>query len=86
VGLGALAACLVIAPTAVAGTPPAAQVGTVERTALGRAVPAGFLGLSIEYWALEAYAGQDLQAVNPVLLQLIRNLNPGQAPTSGSEA
>jgi hypothetical protein len=46
----------------------------------GRAIPAGFLGLSFEYPAVRAYAGSDPDAVNPVLLQLIRNLSPGQAP------
>jgi len=45
-----------------------------------RAIPAGFLGLSVEYPALAAYAGTDPRAVNPVLVQLLRNLSPGQAP------
>jgi Glycosyl hydrolase family 79 C-terminal beta domain len=47
----------------------------------GRTIPAGFLGLSFEYPAVAAYAGTDPAAVNPVLLQLIRNLAPGQAPS-----
>ncbi len=47
----------------------------------GRTIPAGFLGLSFEYPAVAAYAGTDPGAVNPVLLQLIRNLSPGQAPS-----
>jgi hypothetical protein len=46
----------------------------------GRPIPSGFLGLSLEYSALRAYAGTDPTAVNPVLEQLIRNLTPGQAP------
>jgi hypothetical protein len=46
----------------------------------GRRIPAGFLGLSLEYPAVAAYAGSDPSAVNPVFLQLIRNLSPGQAP------
>jgi hypothetical protein len=41
-------------------------------------IPPGFLGLSIEYWGVEAYAGKDPTAVNPVLVQLIRNLVPRQ--------
>jgi Glycosyl hydrolase family 79 C-terminal beta domain len=45
-----------------------------------RAIPAGFLGLSLEYQAVEAYAGADPLDVNPVLERLIRNLTPGQAP------
>ncbi len=47
----------------------------------GRTIRAGFLGLSFEYPAVAAYAGTDPGAVNPVLLQLIRNLSPGQAPS-----
>jgi Glycosyl hydrolase family 79 C-terminal beta domain len=46
----------------------------------GRTIPPGFLGLSFEYPAVAPYAGTDPGAVNPVLLQLIRNLSPGQAP------
>ncbi|HUA70632.1 MAG TPA: glycosyl hydrolase family 79 C-terminal domain-containing protein [Solirubrobacteraceae bacterium] len=44
----------------------------------GATIEPGFLGLSIEYWAVEAYAGKNPAAVNPVLTQLIRNLTPGQ--------
>lgn len=49
-------------------------------TPIGRPIPARFLGLSLEYQAVAAYAGTDPRAVNPVLVQLIRNLSPGQAP------
>ena len=45
-----------------------------------QAIPGGFVGLSLEYPAVAAYAGTDPSAVNPVFLQLIRNLNPGQLP------
>ncbi len=45
-----------------------------------RAIPAGFLGLSLEYSAVSAYAGRDPSAVDPVFEQLIRNLTPGQRP------
>ncbi len=38
----------------------------------------GFVGLSIEYYALPAYMGSD--GLDPVFLALVRNLNPGQAP------
>src|SRR5579884_129701 len=47
----------------------------------GRTIPPGFLGLSLEYPAVEAYAGTDPHAINPVFVQLIRNLSPGQAPS-----
>jgi hypothetical protein len=53
---------------------------TVDRLAPGRAIPAGFLGLSLEYTSVQAYAGDDPLAINPVLEQLIRNLAPGQSP------
>src|ERR1700733_923419 len=45
-----------------------------------RRIPAGFLGFSLEYTAVEGYAGRDAHAINPVLVQLIRNLTPGQRP------
>ena len=53
---------------------------TVSGAPTGRAIPSGFLGLSLEYPALEAYAGKDPNAINPVFEQLIRNLTPSQAP------
>ncbi len=45
--------------------------------AVGQPIGAGFLGLSIEYWAVEAYAGKDPSSINPVLVQLINNLVAG---------
>ena len=53
---------------------------TISRRSYGRPVRPGFVGVSLEYTALEAYAGRDPLAVNPVLVRLIRNLAPGQAP------
>jgi hypothetical protein len=53
---------------------------TVDRGAVGRAIPRGFLGLSLEFSSIETYAGRDPLAVDPVLEQLIRNLSPGQSP------
>ncbi len=53
---------------------------TVTTSTAGRAIQPGFLGLSLEYPAVEAYAGSDPNAINPVFEQLIRNLTPGQAP------
>ncbi len=46
----------------------------------GVAVPAGFLGLSMEFQAVREYTGADPQAVDPVLVRLIRDLSPGQRP------
>jgi Glycosyl hydrolase family 79 C-terminal beta domain len=49
---------------------------TVDPGANDPAVPPGFLGLSIEYPALEAYAGSDPSSLDPVFEQLVRNLAP----------
>jgi Glycosyl hydrolase family 79 C-terminal beta domain len=53
---------------------------TVSPDAEGATIAPGFLGLSIEYWATEAYAGKNPDAVNPVLARLIDDLAPGQTP------
>ena len=52
----------------------------VRRVAVGRPVSAGFVGLSIEYPAVTAYAGSPSPAINPVFEQLVRNLAPNQRP------
>jgi hypothetical protein len=61
-------------------TDPSTVYATVEATPAGPPQPAGFLGLSLEYSALEAYTGADAAAVDPVFVQLLRNLvtAPGQ--------
>jgi hypothetical protein len=51
------------------------RVGAARRVA---AVPPGFLGLSLEYTAVRRYAGQN--GLDPIFLELIRNLDPGQSP------
>jgi hypothetical protein len=53
---------------------------TVSRGAGGPAIQPGFLGLSLENTAVIPYAGSDPKAPDPVFLQLVRNLNPGQSP------
>jgi Glycosyl hydrolase family 79 C-terminal beta domain len=58
-------------------TIPELRVGGPQPT---QAVAPGFIGLSIEFSALPAYAGSDPNAVDPVFEQLIRNLAPGQRP------
>ena len=52
----------------------------LPRSLSGPPIQRGFLGLSLEYRAIEAYAGTDPNAINPVLEQLISNLSPGQPP------
>jgi hypothetical protein len=65
---------------AAASAPTGALALTIGSRTMGHPIPAGFLGLSLEYPAVEAYAGHDPSAIDPVLVQLIRNLSPGQAP------
>ncbi len=60
---------------------PGATLSLTVGRPTARRIPAGFLGLSIEYPAVLPYTGTDPRAINPVLLQLIRNLTPGQAPS-----
>jgi hypothetical protein len=55
-------------------------VVTVARGVGGPAIQPGFLGLSLENTAIIPYAGSDPKAPDPVFLQLVRNLTPGQAP------
>jgi hypothetical protein len=60
--------------------PAATDTITVERGVVGRPIPSGFLGLSMEIRGIEDYTGTDPQAVDPVFEQLVRNLAPGQRP------
>lgn len=53
---------------------------TVSRSGGGPQIPPGFVGLSMEFRGLAAYAGTDPRAVDPPFLQLIRDLAPGQRP------
>jgi hypothetical protein len=46
----------------------------------GPMIPPGFLGLSLENTAVLPYAGSDAKLLDPVFLQLVRNLTPGQSP------
>jgi hypothetical protein len=45
-----------------------------------RPIPPGFVGLSLEFPAVLAYTGAQPGVVDPVFLQLVRNLAPGQSP------
>ena len=53
---------------------------SVSDHAVGAPIPSGFLGFSFEFQGVRAYTGSDPAHINPVLVQLIRNLTPGQAP------
>jgi hypothetical protein len=58
--------------------PAGATVLTVSPHTVGDPIPAGFVGLSMELRGLEAYAGADPKALNPVFEQLLRNIAPAQ--------
>lgn len=82
------AAALLVATLATAGWVQAGEAASARSTAviaivqagpLGASTPAGFVGLSFEYSAVPAYAGAP-SAINPALVQLIRNLAPGRTP------
>jgi Glycosyl hydrolase family 79 C-terminal beta domain len=60
--------------------PDDAAMVTVDSSSYGRPIPAGFLGLSLEYSSIEHYAGTDSAGLDPVFERLVANLNPGQAP------
>jgi hypothetical protein len=53
---------------------------TIRNQAAGPEIPAGFVGLSLEYPAVLSYAGHDPAAINPAFEQLVRDISPGQAP------
>ncbi len=53
---------------------------TVSSTQSGQAMPAGFLGFSLEYSAIHRYLGRDAGALDPVFLALVAGVNPGQSP------
>jgi hypothetical protein len=74
-----IAAAIVATLTASSGGDPVLSVAVSSR-AIGRPIPAGFLGLSIEYTSLEGYLGDDPHRPNPLFLDLVRKLDPGQSP------
>jgi hypothetical protein len=81
----AAVACLLCALAAVpavaaAQTPEPPVVAGVTDTPAGQPMGSGFLGVSLEYSALHIYTGRDSGHVDPVLIQLLRNLDPGQTP------
>jgi hypothetical protein len=78
----AIGLVLALASIAVANPSSAtrAAVVTVGGPAATPPIPGGFLGLSLEYFAVPAYAGTNPSATNPVFIQLIRNLAGGNPP------
>jgi Glycosyl hydrolase family 79 C-terminal beta domain len=78
--LALLSLVAALAPATAIADPPILSV-QVGADPVGRAMPPGFLGLSFEYKATHVYTGRNPDAVNPVLVALLRGLNPGQ-PTN----
>ncbi|HEY6398614.1 MAG TPA: hypothetical protein VIX82_14295, partial [Solirubrobacteraceae bacterium] len=83
VALAVIVAMMALAPIASARAPAQpAHAGVVmvrvSSSVISRPLPPGFVGLSLEYGYVTAYAGTDGGAINPVLLRLMRNLAPGQ--------
>ena len=79
-----MTAAIALAPIASAIATPrtaaTANVLTVGGPATSRPIPPGFLGLSLEYFAIPAYAGTNPNAIDPVFVQLVRNLAGGNPP------
>src|SRR5262245_9618790 len=63
-----------------AQSPQPPVVASVGDTPGGQPMGQSFLGVSLEYNALHVYTGRDPRHVDPVLIQLLRNLDPGQTP------
>ncbi|MBV8998564.1 MAG: hypothetical protein JO304_05865 [Solirubrobacterales bacterium] len=64
-----------------AGPPgPHGTVLAIGGPATPRPIAPGFLGLSLEYFSLPYYAGTNPRGVNPVFVQLIRNLAGSSPP------
>lgn len=81
VALALIGSALLVAPVAAsAQTSEPPVVATVSGTPASQPMPPGFLGVSLEYNALHIYTGRDPKHVDPVLIQLLRNLAPGQTP------
>jgi Glycosyl hydrolase family 79 C-terminal beta domain len=59
---------------------PARVTVKVSASRVSQPIPSGFVGFSFEFQAVRDYTGSDARAINPVLVQLIRDVVPGQAP------
>jgi hypothetical protein len=78
-----VAAALVVIPSAVSDAGGASTPGLnawVSSVPISKGMPGSFVGLSVEFSALTAYAGEDPAAVDPVFVRLLRQLAPGARP------
>jgi hypothetical protein len=82
--LAALAVALLLSACGAVKTPGVIPRGAIMVNVGARPVtgplPPGFLGFSIEYPSSLGYSGRDPSHLNPLYLQLVRGLNPGQSP------
>jgi hypothetical protein len=53
---------------------------SVGRGEVGRPIPSGFLGVGLEFRTVNAYAGNSARSLDPVFVQLVKNLAAGQRP------
>jgi Glycosyl hydrolase family 79 C-terminal beta domain len=76
------AAATVLGPAAAVRADTTAPPITVQvgATTVGRPIAPGFVGVSVEFPAIRTYTGLDPTAINPVFVQLVKNLAPGEAP------
>jgi Glycosyl hydrolase family 79 C-terminal beta domain len=77
---GAARAVRAAGPAGANPTRPATVAVRVGPTAVSRPIAPGFVGFSFEFRAVREYTGSNPGRINPVLVQLIRNLTPGQSP------
>ena len=56
------------------------MVVTVGAPIHARPLASGFMGLSLEYRAIEEYGGHDPRRINPLFVRLVRELSPGEPP------
>lgn len=73
---------LLVAAAGAASVAAAARAQTVDvsRTPITRALPDDFLGLALEYNTIPRWVGSASGPPDPVLVQLIRNLDPAGSP------
>jgi hypothetical protein len=80
---GGIAACAVFAAFAVPGIAVAKEDSvsmSVAARSITRPIAPGFLGLALEYSGIRAWADAATAQPNPILVQLIRNLDPVGRP------
>jgi hypothetical protein len=81
IGVVAALVALAVAPAvSPASASDATLDATVGATPTGQAIGSGYVGVSMEFQAVHAYTGNNPKAINPVLVALLRGLDPGQQP------